>query len=151
MPRWYGKRYPTLEDLVLHAEGLGCRVGYADIGTEAIYFPPEGDEPPVILLPEGQGPLRTVWLLAHELGHLMQHSGPKGAINYARDEWQANRWACCALIPQARVQAYGNASLDAFIGALSKHYEDLPPEDSEARRLAAHIAWHRLRCLETAG
>jgi len=101
----------------------------------------------VILLPWVTG-LREVWLLAHELGHLVQHAGPRGELLYSKDEAQANRWAARALIPEKRVRAYANASLDAFIGALSAHYEDLPLEDCPARRLAAHIARIRLKAVE---
>ena len=73
-PSWYGLRYPSLEDLEKAAEDLGCRVGYADIGEDAIYIAPDADygEPPVILIPTGIGLLRQAWLMAHELAHLVR-------------------------------------------------------------------------------
>ena|ERR1051326_4284948 len=147
LPNWYANKYPSFEDLVSHAEELGVAVTTGRFPTGAFFH---GDVP-VILVPGQKGELLKTWCLAHELGHLMQHTGPKGRLMWAKDEWAANRWAACALIPKSRVVAHGNASLDAFIGALSVHYEWLPPEDCEARRLAAHIARHRLRCLETTG
>jgi hypothetical protein len=122
-------------------------VGYADLGEVALYTAPEGLEPAVILLPLRAGLLERCWLLAHELGHLHLHAGPRGALLEGRDEAAADRWAARALIPQARVLAYANASLDAFIGALSAHYEDLPLEDCPARRLAGRIASIRLRAV----
>jgi Zn-dependent peptidase ImmA (M78 family) len=149
VPAWYGHRYPTMGDLVDFAGAMGCHVGYASIGEEAIYFPPDlaRKEPPVILLPKGIGPLRACWLLAHELGHLVQHSGPKGRLFYGKEESQAKRWAACALIPWARIRHHGNASMDAMVAALSAHYEDLPLFDCEVRRLAGDIATIRLKYL----
>lgn len=92
--------------------------------------------------------MERVYLLAHELGHLVQHSGPRGALLYAKDEHKADQWAVCALIPWDRIKNHANASLDAFIGALSAHYEDIPLEDCPQRALAAHIAMIRLRALK---
>ncbi len=66
---------------------------------------------------------------------------------YGKEENQAERWAACALIPESRIRAYGNASEDAMMAALSSHYEDLPLEDCPARRLAAKIARTRLHVL----
>lgn len=149
-PSWYGLRYPSLEDLEKAAEDLGCRVGYADIGEDAIYIAPDADygEPPVILIPTGIGLLRQAWLMAHELAHLVMHSGPKSKLTYRRDETRADLWAACALIPEARIQDYQNACQDVFIGALSAHYEDIPLEICELRDLAADIATIRLRALK---
>lgn len=148
IPTWYGSRYPSFDDLVQIAEKMEARIGVADIGGEAIFFPADWakNEPPVILIPEGAGPLRRVWLLAHELGHLMQHEGY--TPSRTKQEAQANRWAACALIPESRIDLYENACPDAFIAALSAHYEDLPPMDCPSRRLAARIANIRLEALQ---
>jgi hypothetical protein len=148
-PSWYGVHYPTIEDLVLHAERLGAFVGFAEIGEDAVFFPPDPlrNEPPVILLPEGVGLLRQSWLLAHELGHLSQHSGPKGERSHGKEECQADCWAACALIPETRILAYHNACLDSMVAALSAHFEDLPLIDCPSRRLAGRIARVRLNCL----
>ena len=102
---------------------------------------------PVILLPKGLGPLEECWELAHELGHLVQHVGPRGKLLFDKDERAANLWGAQALIPQSAVMRYRNACEDAFIGALSKHFEDIPPRDCDTRRLAAKIARFRLQAL----
>ena len=103
---------------------------------------------PVILIPKGSSGLERAWVLAHEIGHLVHHAGPRGGLLYDKDEGKADLWAARALIPEAAVRRHRNASLDAFIGALSKHYEDLPMRDCPQRRLAAKIASIRLRALE---
>jgi len=136
-----------MDDLLDFAESMGCKVGIAALGEGALFVAGEGQEPPVILLPGGDG-LLVHWLLAHELGHLVHHVGPRGELSYSKDEATANRWAARALIPQARIKAHGNASMDTFIGALSAHYEELPLFDCPARRLAAKIADIRLGSLE---
>lgn len=147
LPTWYGKRYPTLADLQLYAQNLGAEVTLAPIGEEALYVPPFGQVPAVIILPRGLSPLRECWLLAHELGHLVQHSGPRGALLWSKDERAADHWAACALIPMAAVRRHQNASEDAFVGALSRHFEDLPSQNSPSRRLAGYIARVRLAVL----
>lgn len=143
-PDWYGRHYPKLLDLVTFGESLGAGI-WIGRTPAAAYFP---GEPPMILVPNQHGPLDTVWTLAHELGHLCHHAGPKGKLFWSKNETQANRWAACALIPEARILAHQNASLDAFVGALSAHYEDLPPENCPARKLAGRIARIRMKHLE---
>lgn len=145
-PEWYGKRYPSIDDLEAHAWDLGGVVVEGPIST-AFYYSPKPGECPVIGLPSGLGPLEKAWLLAHELGHLCQHLGPKGELFYAKNEAQADRWAACALIPEKAIRRYQNASEDAFIAALSKHYEDLPQHSTPTRRLAGRIARVRLQIL----
>ena len=125
---------------------MGVRIGHAETPI-GIYLPCFRGVP-VIILPFDAPPLEMTWLLAHELAHAVLHTGAKNEWSYSKGEAQANRWAARALIPEARIHAYANASLDAFIGALSAHYEDLPLEDCPARRLAAKIATYRLRALE---
>ena len=115
------------------------------VPTAFCYFPEVGTKG--IGLPMNAGPLETAWLLAHELGHLSQHEGPRGELLYSKDEAQADRWAACALIPESAVRRYQNASEDAFIAALSKHYEDLPLSPTPTRRLAVRIARIRLSLL----
>ena len=127
---------------------FGAGVGFADIPFGVFHPCVEGV--PVIILPADSFLLDKVWFLAHEIGHLVQHSGPKGKREHGKEEAQANRWAACALIPELRIHAYHNASLDAFIAALSANYEELPLVDCPSRRLAAEIARHRLRALEVA-
>lgn len=145
-PLWFGRRYPSLLDLEAFAEALGAGVGEADIPSGLFLADVLGV--PVILLPRGEVGLTRMWIFAHELGHLVQHSGPRGSHLYGKDEAQANRWAAQALIPDSAVRRHRNASLDAFIGALSAHYEHIPYKDCPQRRLAAEIAAHRLRGLE---
>ena len=120
-------------------------IAYANIPM-GLYFPSLGGAS-VIVLPEFAGPLELIWNLAHELGHAMQHSGPKGCLSYGKEESQASRRAACALIPLERIRAYGNASLDAMIAALSANYEDIPYTDCPSRVLAAEIARYRLDSL----
>ena len=148
-PKWYGKVYPKWEDLTDFAWDLGAVVLPGPIQT-AVFFPGSDWELPVIAIPQDAGPLAKAWALAHELGHLVQHAGPKGELSWSKNEAQANRWAACALIPEARVQAYRNASIDAFVGALSANYEDIPLMNCQSRRLAGRIAKTRLKYLEVA-
>lgn len=148
-PPWYGRSYPSLENLEAFAEAKGAGVGYAAIPF-ALYHP-DVDGVPVILLPEDGGPLARCWGLAHELGHLAQHAGPRGQLLYSKDELAADRWAAKALIPEAAVRRYRNASMDAFVAALWRHYEEFPLEDCPTRALAGRIARTRLGCLEATG
>ena len=147
-PAWYGHSYPTWEELEAYAWRLGATVEFGPVQKGA-FFPsfPEYGVPAMIGIPQDSGPLAQFWTLAHELGHLVQHAGPKGELFWGKNEAQANRWAACALIPETRVQTYRNASLDAFIGALSAHFEDLPPNNCSARRLAGRIARTRLKII----
>lgn len=117
-------------------------------GRVPAFYPGDINRGPGIWIPEAAGLLQQFWWLAHELGHLLHHVGPRAQLLHSKGEHQASQWAARALIPQARIRAYANASLDAFIGALSAHYEDLPLWDCPARRLAADIAIIRLRAVE---
>jgi hypothetical protein len=146
LPAWYGVHYPTENDLIMFAETLGAEVFLGCMCTPA-YDPGEDGETPIILVPNQHGPLDTIWSLAHEIGHLCQHCGPKNESFHSKDEAQASRWAAGALIPQARIEHHGNASMDAFIAALSANYEPLPSHDSPARKLAYRIAKIRLGML----
>jgi hypothetical protein len=147
-PEWYGLSYPSETDLASFAESLGAWVTIAKLPA-ALYVPGPPGEAPVILIPSQHGPLAAMWRLAHEIGHLVQHSGPKGDIFWSKGEAQANRWAACALIPKARIDAHNNASVDAFIAALSAHYEDIPPRNCPLRTLANRIAKVRLGVLQS--
>lgn len=146
-PEWFGLRYPTLADLEDLAEQLGAVVIWTR-SSQAAYRAAYADVSSAIYIPRHAGLLQQHWLLAHELGHLVHHSGPKGGLSHGREEWTAKRWAACALIPMARIQAYANASQDALIGALSAHYEDIPFNDCPSRELAAEIARIRIKDLE---
>lgn len=148
VPVWFGRKYPSCEDLERELEARGSRITQADIGDEALFVVGEGGDPHVVILPLVAGPLRRAWLLAHELGHLLQHSGYIGPWTHDRQEHQADAWAARALIPESAVRRYRNASLDAFIGALSAHYEDLPPYNCRAREVAGIIARMRLSLVE---
>lgn len=141
---WHGRRYPSLNDLVLALEARGAVILHADIGEEALFVAGEPPVPPVVILPIGVGPLHLAWLMAHELAHLVKHEGYSSPWAYDRQEHQARIWAATALIPEAAVQRHNNASVDAFVAALSKHYEDLPPYDCRAREIAGIIARVRL-------
>lgn len=147
-PVWYGLNYPTWDDLESYAWRLGAVVVFGPISKGA-YFPfdLEDGAPAVIGVPQGTGALAQIWTLAHELGHLAQHTGPKGELMWSKSEAQANHWAARAVIPEARIQAYHNASLDAFVGALSAHFEDLPLINCPPRRLAGRIAKIRLKTM----
>jgi hypothetical protein len=154
-PDWYGEAYPTEGDLASCAEAIGAWVALRPLPLPgAVYVPAVLGAPPMILVPSQRGPLAAAWGLAHELGHLCQHSGPPllaggggapGAkLVWSRSERQANHWAACALIPEARIRHHGNASVDTFMAALSANYEDLPPHDCPPRALAHRIACFRL-------
>lgn len=146
MPSWFGTHYPSIEDLKELANQLGAGVGEADIPC-GLYHPNiEGQK--VIIIPSKGNILESAWFLAHEIGHLIQHSGPKGQMCHGKEEAQANRWAACALIPEQRIRMYGNACLDSMIGALSANYEDIPFQDCPTRELAAKIAGYRLMALQ---
>ena len=150
-PAWYGHRYPTREDLEGFAWDLRTSVVYGPVSKGA-YFPtnPGFGRPAVIVIPEALGPLARTWSLAHELGHLVEHAGPKGEMFRRKNEAQANRWAARALIPEKRIRAYAKASIDAFIASLSANYEDIPFIDCPARSLAGEIARIRIKALEAA-
>lgn len=145
---WFGRKYPTFEDLERSLEALGGLLTCAEIGQDALFVTGEGRMPPVVILPKGVGALRAAWLLAHEIGHLVQHAGPRGELLYGKDEAQADRWAAKALIPEAAVRKHHNASVDAFIAALSVHFQDIPLNDCPERRLAAEIATIRIKSVE---
>ena len=147
-PNWYGRRYPTPEDLILAIETTGAVILYAEIGDGALFVAGEPPIPPVVILPVQGGVLLLSWLLAHELGHLTLHGGYTSRWTHDRQEHQANVWAARALIPDRSIREHKNASLDAFLAALSIHYEHLPLEDCSQRRLAAEIATIRLKAVE---
>ena len=147
LPNWFGLRYPTLADLEAYAEQLDATVVWTRAGQPA--FDPGDDElGPALYVPLRAGLLEQAWFLAHELGHLVLHTGPKGSRSWSRGEAQASRWAACALIPEARIRMYGNASEDAMVAALSANFEDLPLVECPQRNLAGYIARIRLSCLE---
>lgn len=136
-----------MDDLAQEIEARGALLAWAPI-SQGLYVAGKGDEPPVVIAPSGGSYLKRCWVLAHELGHLLQHAGPRGELLYDKDETAADRWAARALIPRARIEYHGNASMDAFIGALSAHYGDIPLWDCPDRRLAAKIAATRLKWME---
>ena len=140
---WYGKRYPLIRDLEALAESMGAAIGYGPV--PAAFLPAE-DGGPIIFLPESASGLERVWLLAHEIGHLLKHAGQTSLMK-GKQEFRADVWAVCALIPLERIQAHLNASEDSMIAALSAHYEDIPLTDCPTRRLAGKIAKIRLNAL----
>jgi Zn-dependent peptidase ImmA (M78 family) len=148
LPHWYGLHYPTIEDLEAYAWELGAKVVYGNGNiSKGAYFPAFEDYgiPAVLVVPNHSSHLAQIWSLAHELGHLVLHMGYTSPWTRAKQETQAERWAACALIPEARIRKYENASLDAFIAALSAHFEDLPLHDCPQRKLAGKIARIRLK------
>lgn len=148
MPAWFGRHYPSLEELEQHALDLGAPVHYGSYKAPACLWDMDG--PLVIFVPAYSGVLARAWGVAHELGHLCLHHGP---IHYMADkhEAEADAWAAKALIPEARVRHYRNASVGSFIGALHRHYQEIPPENVGIRALAARIALTRLNLLREAG
>lgn len=146
-PSWFGKRYPSIEDLEAFSEELGAPVIWTAASTGCFWA---GDEEhaPALFIPSRFDGFERAWTLAHELGHLAHHSGPKTSWTRDPDEIRADRWAACALIPEDRINYYQNASIDSFIAAISSNYGDIPYNDCPARRLAAHVASVRLRCLK---
>ncbi len=149
MPKWFGVKYPTLDNMTAFAEQLGAGVADADIPF-GLFFP-DVEGVPVILLPKDSGPLQRMWYLAHEVGHLLLHRGYASQWACDRQESRADRWAARALIPESAVRRHQNASVDAFIGALSAHYEDIPLVDCPQRRLAGMIAIIRIGAVEEVG
>jgi Zn-dependent peptidase ImmA (M78 family) len=150
LPAWYGQKYTSFSDLEAFAATMGAVVGVVEV-PGALYVPAgavEDESPPLIMIPESAGPLERLWLLAHEVGHLAMHFGSASPARASKVEAQADRWAARALIPEAAVQRYKNASVDAFIGALSKHYEDLPLMNCRSREVAGIIARIRLSMVE---
>ena len=150
LPVWYERKYPSFNDLESFAGTLGALVGVVEV-PGALYVPAgavQDESPPLIMIPESAGTLERLWLLAHEVGHLAMHFGSASPARASKVEAQADRWAARALIPEAAVQRYKNASVDAFIGALSKHYEDLPLANCRAREVAGIIAGIRLSMVE---
>ena len=131
----------------MFAESLGAVVVSAYLPTSG-YAPAQCGLPPIIYIPNQHGPLKTIWELAHEIGHLCKHSGFKNKLFWSKDEAQADRWAACALIPRARIDHHENASIDGFMAALSANYEPLPPHNCEVRDLAHQIAKIRIDALE---
>ena len=146
MSHWYGQTYPSETDLTNLAEDLGACVLFGRYRSAAFVYPVL-DTPPMLIVPTQHGPLATIWGLAHELGHLRRHGGPGNVHQNRCNERQANHWAACALIPQARIDFHQNACMDTFLLALSTHYEPLPKRDCPARRFAARIAQYRLDAL----
>jgi len=147
-PAWYGRRYPTLDDLEQLALDLGTPVSWGRYKAPACLWDLDG--PLVIFVPAYTGTLARAWGLAHELGHLCLHHGP---IHYMADkhEAEADTWAARALIPDDRVRHHANASVGTLMAALWRHYEEFPPADCPKRRLAGRIARTRLGCLEATG
>ena len=147
LPRWFGQSYPSVEDLEIYAWDMDPVVQRGPISGALIAYPVDPEDSVVIGLPSGLGILDESWVLAHELGHLALHRGYVSPWTMSRQETQAERWAACALIPESRIAAHANASLDAMIAALSAHYEDIPLRPCPSRRLAAKIGRARLKAL----
>lgn len=148
-PTWFSRRYPTPELLEASIADLGALLQEVPgLPAAAIVF---GAGAPVVFVPAGQGPLERCWSLAHELAHLLMHEGYISEWTHDQQEGRADRWAACALIPESAVLRHRNASGDAFVGALSAHYQDIPYEDCEERRLAGQIALLRLEAVEEVG
>lgn len=139
---WFGKRYPTLEDLEVVARQQGACVLYGACAAPAALWDALG--PHSIFIPDYRGKLAKCWGISHELGHIVLGHGPVPHSN-PHHELDADKWAAQALIPEARIRAYRNATLSGFIKALLRHYA---AEDDAVRMLAARIAHARLAALE---
>jgi hypothetical protein len=146
-PSWFSRRYPTLADFEALAWSLRTIIRRCDVSAAGVVFVTQPGFT-TICLPAGLGHLEEMWQLAHELGHLVLHEGYISQWQHDRQEAAASKWAARALIPESAVRRHKNASLDAFIAALSAHYEDIPYEDCPQRRLAAEIAGIRLKAVE---
>lgn len=149
-PSWFSRRYPTIADLEAFAWDLRAVVMRGPCDTAGIVLV-ESPGFSVICIPEGLGSLEEAWQIAHELGHLRLHSGYTTDFAHDRQEAQASLWAAMALIPAAAIRRHQNASVDAFIAALSAHHEEIPLMDCPQRRLAAEIALIRLGAVEEVG
>ena len=145
-PTWYGQKYPSIEDFELLAEQLGAIVIWTR-SSQAAFSHGDGNHPPEIFIPRSAGSIEQAWFIAHELGHLLHHMGPKGEESWSREELTACEWAACALIPISRIRIYRNASEDSMIAALSANYEHIPSNECKERDLAGYIAGVRLRAL----
>lgn len=145
-PEWFGRRYPTLQDLEDDALKLSVPVLYGRCVKPGMVWDLDG--PLCIAVPGYAGNLAKCWAVAHELGHLHLHHGRATEWLHDKREEEASAWAARALIPVDRVRRYKNASLDAFIAALWRNYEEFPVGNSGVRMLAAAIAHHRLKYLE---
>ena len=76
----------------------------------------QGGRPFVLLSREVMGGPRDTWNLAHELGHILLHSGVQiSSANLNRIEKQANRFAGALLLPQETFsqEVFGN-SVESF-------------------------------------
>ena len=147
-PPWYSRRYPQWSDLDDFAWAMNAVIQRGPIDFALIEWSRDPNEVTVICLPDYLGPLETTWLCCHELAHLVLHEGYSNPWSYGRQERQADVWAACAMIPEAAVRRHKNACQDAFVAALSAHFEDLPPIDCRAREVAGVIARIRLSMVE---
>lgn len=139
---WFGSRYPTLEDLEGVALKQGAPVLYGPCEAPAAAWDDLG--PLCIFIPGYRGRLAKCWGISHELGHIVLGHGPLPHSN-ANHEFEADKWAAQALIPESRIRAYRNATLSGFIKALLRHYAS---EDEAVRMLAARIAHARLAAIQ---
>lgn len=71
------------------ADDAGAVVVYGAVPSAFIVFHPEG---PIIGLPESHSPEKTVFALAHEIGHLLMGHESRSLPHFPR-EIQANHWA----------------------------------------------------------
>lgn len=106
--------------------------------------------PWIIIVPTYRGILARAWGVAHECGHLVLKHGPMPHRD-PRQEAEADAWAAMALIPEAMVARYNNASVAAFLAALHRNYEPIPRETCKLRNLAVRIASRRMELIEETG
>lgn len=146
---WFGFKYPSLLELENLAEALGAPVSYERYKKPFLQWDLAG--PLCIVIPTYDGQLARAWGIAHEVGHLVLNHGPLHTNHSASPmEMEADVWASCALLPEERIRHYQNASVGTLMRALHKNFQPIP-ESGGVRKLAARIAYARLRALEVAG
>lgn len=147
LPWWYGVEFPTLNELEALANNTGVPVAY--VRTKQPFLQWDNIGPLCIIVPNYNGPLARSWAVAHELAHLLLGHGPLGAHLGSPQEVEADEWAACALIPNTRLHEYGSPCVGSLINALSRNFQEAPPNGG-IRKLAARIAYARLRTIEKA-
>lgn len=90
----------TLDDLVAHAESLGLRVKWRDLGRRAGELTSAG----LILVNDRKSTLTQRVTLAHEVGHHIHGHDWTRAHDVERDERQADLYAARLLIRPADVE-----------------------------------------------
>jgi len=79
---------------------------------------------------------------------MVTHSGPPPTKElWETQEAEADRWASCALIPEAKIRMYNNPTLSGFMACIRKYYVQERSDWDHLKMLAARISHARLRAL----